>query len=560
MAGSASYLEMSRRLYRDFIAPMIHFEFSSYESCIAAGLIGEGSECFGYEDAISADHDYVPGLCLFLDQETFSVIGNELARRYEEVTAGAAEALDLPVSAYPTPGLKARRGVFEISRFFADLLGTTPERVKAWMAGEAGGSPGCVSESVTGFAPESVPEERLSAAVNGEIFRDDQGLVTGLRRTIAAYYPEPLRLKYLAEELHRFSQNAQYNYPRMMARGDLCAASLHRSAGIESALRAAYILKKRYRPHLKWLRRGLDDLDGFEELGRILDEAAGIGLAELSGKVWPDVTYDPRLVAEADPVVRLFERAAEILAGETEAQGIIEPGSGSFLDLTARQVLKALKKPEAGDDRTEEKKALIDEIISLEWPMFQNVRNEGGRASCQDNYRTFDVMRRSQFLTWDEAVLKSYRLDLMEAAHKGRNLLTEKYAHMMASTAPLQYEAIRDRLPEISPDRRKRQEEIIRLYVGWMEELQKQYPGLAGRERVVHTSEDTVYRTSFETYLRGEMTTYSDRTFDLLEAMILKAEKTGRNPAVETLRHEAGLYGYRSLEEAEKAVLCPRGY
>ena len=56
------------------------------------------------------------------------------------------------------------------------------------------------------------------------------------------------------------------------------------------------------------------------------------------------------------------------------------------------------------------------------------------------------------------------------------------------------------------------------------------------------------------------MTTYSDRTFDLLEAMILKAEKTGRNPAVETLRHEAGLYGYRSLEEAEKAVLCPRGY
>ena len=548
MAGSVSYLEMSRRLYRDFIAPMIRFEFPSYESRIAVGLIGEGSECFGYEDSLSADHDLAPGLCLFLDGEAFEKIGKELARRYEEVTAGAAEALDLPFSAYQTPGLKARRGVFEISRFFADLLGTTPERIGTRMTDE-------VSDLL-----ESIPEERLSAAVNGEIFRDDQGLVTGLRRTIAAYYPEPLRLKYLAEELHRFSQNAQYNYPRMMARGDLCAASLHRSAGIESALRAAYILKKRYRPHLKWLRRGLDDLDGFEELGRILDEAAGIGLAELSGKVWPDVTYDPRLVAEADPVVRLFERAAEILAGETEAQGIIEPGSGPFLDLTARQVLKALKKPEAGDDRTEEKKALIDEIISLEWPMFQNVRNEGGRASCQDNYRTFDVMRRSQFLTWDEAVLKSYRLDLMEAAHKGRNLLAEKYAHMMASTAPLQYEAIRDRLPGISPDRRKRQEEIIRLYVGWTEELQKQYPGLAGRERVVHTSEDTVYRTSFETYLRGEVTTYSDRTFDLLEAMILKAEKTGRNPAVETLRHEAGLYGYRSLEEAEKAVLCPHGY
>ena len=112
---------------------------------------------------------------------------------------------------------------------------------------------------------ESIPEERLAAAVNGEIFRDDQGLVTGLRRTIAAYYPEPLRLKYLAEELHRFSQNAQYNYPRMLKRGDDGAAMLALSEFLKAAISMAHLLSKRYTPYYKWMFRSLQELPLFED-------------------------------------------------------------------------------------------------------------------------------------------------------------------------------------------------------------------------------------------------------------------------------------------------------
>ena len=45
--------------------------------------------------------------------------------------------------------------------------------------------------------------------------------------------------------------------------------------------------------------------------------------------------------------------------------------------------------------------------------MFQQVRNRHGRAACQDDERTFTIMRLSQFAAWDEATLTSYYQDLL---------------------------------------------------------------------------------------------------------------------------------------------------
>ena len=55
----------------------------------------------------------------------------------------------------------------------------------------------------------------------------------------------------------------------------------------------------------------------------------------------------------------------------------------------------------------EEKEMEIEAIIRLEWKQFQGVHNEGGRASCQDDPKTFEIMRKSQFLTWDLEALES---------------------------------------------------------------------------------------------------------------------------------------------------------
>ena len=74
---------------------------------------------------------------------------------------------------------------------------------------------------------------------------------------------------------------------------------------------------------------------------------------------------------------------------------------------------------------------LVSKIIEREWDMFQNVSNIGGKASCQQDYQTFEIMRYSQAMSWSEATLKSYLTDLQNARKNKRNLLTEKYARMM---------------------------------------------------------------------------------------------------------------------------------
>ena len=62
-------VERARKLYEEFGAPMIRERFPDYEGRFAVGLAGEGSECFGWDDAISRDHDYGPGFCLWLTEE-----------------------------------------------------------------------------------------------------------------------------------------------------------------------------------------------------------------------------------------------------------------------------------------------------------------------------------------------------------------------------------------------------------------------------------------------------------------------------------------------------------
>lgn len=203
-------------------------------------------------------------------------------------------------------------------------------------------------------------------------------------------------------------------------------------------------------------------------------------------------------------------------------------------------------------DKMEEREALIDEVIEREWEQFQYVQNEGGRTSCQDDHETFVIMRKSQFMNWTQELLESYRQDLIEAEAAHWNLLTEKYARMMESTAPERYAELADILPKRSKERIQMQEEMIAQQIRWEEDFAAKFPGVASTGRVIHTSEDTPWDTSIETYARGEISTYSDRTVGLLKKLYDQMAADHENLSEKTLRNMTALYGYESLEEAEK--------
>lgn len=197
---------------------------------------------------------------------------------------------------------------------------------------------------------------------------------------------------------------------------------------------------------------------------------------------------------------------------------------------------------------------LIDDIINFEWNEFQKVQNEGGRASCQDNWRTFEIARKSQFLSWNEKMLESYYEDLLISKKEGRNLFTEKYAYMMENTAPKRYEEIKHALPIISDEKNDLIEKIILIRVKWAEEFAVMYPNISGNGRLIHSYEDGVYGTSMETYLRGELKTYSEKTINIYYNYVNQLKSQNLSLSKIIMEHTASLYGYKSLDEAEKRL------
>lgn len=195
-----------------------------------------------------------------------------------------------------------------------------------------------------------------------------------------------------------------------------------------------------------------------------------------------------------------------------------------------------------------EKEPLIAAIIGAEWQMFDKVQNEGGRAACQNDARTFAIMRYSQFAPLPQDVLESYRDDLEQAAQVGRNLLAEKYAYMMEYTDPATFDrTLRDHLPAVSAYKQELCARIANRLIRDEQQFAARYPVLHAQGRPTEGAQaDDV---SVHVYALGELKTYSERTLERYDAW-LRAHPE-ENISVSVHRVMVQLYGYDSLEAAE---------
>ncbi len=218
------------------------------------------------------------------------------------------------------------------------------------------------------------------------------------------------------------------------------------------------------------------------------------------------------------------------------------------------ETIRTIPEIEAKKDIEDNKVLLIESVVSQEWSQFDKVNNEGGRADCQDDWTTFRIMRSAQFLNWPVDLLTSYLDDLKQAESEGRNLIAEKYGRMMESTAPEKYRNICHLFPKRSSERLSLQEKIIAAEMDMDNDFMSRYPLYAGGGRPSRTTSDREYITSKETYIRGEMSTWSDRTFDLYYKWFVTLSEQGFNLPEMTSENLAELYGYDSLSDLEERL------
>lgn len=193
---------------------------------------------------------------------------------------------------------------------------------------------------------------------------------------------------------------------------------------------------------------------------------------------------------------------------------------------------------------------LINKVLDFEWEMFTNVNGADGRATCQDDKKTFMIMRKAQADIWSADTLNSYFNDLKVAKQNNANLMTLKYARMMEMTFPEEYEAIKKQLPVISVRVSDLVCEIVKHHLKWSMEASQKYPKLFSLGRPVTGTVDR--SISIENYLRSELLTYSENTLNLCLKDTIEAAGNDINLSLEILKNTAGSYGFDALDAIEE--------
>ena len=229
-------LELSRQFYEEYGKKMIHEKFYEIESKIAICLIGSGSECMGYDDDVSRDHDFDAGFIIFIQDDINDKIKFELEREYaylpKEYMGFKREVLS------PVGG--NRKGVKRISDFLFDRLGRRDTNL-----------------SLLDYF--KIDEEYLLEITNGEVFRDDSKFLTNIRYKLN-YLPNDIKLKKIAGELLIMAQSGQYNYLRAKKRIEVGAGKLSINEFVNSFIHFVFLVNEVYMPYYKWKFRALKNL------------------------------------------------------------------------------------------------------------------------------------------------------------------------------------------------------------------------------------------------------------------------------------------------------------
>jgi tetratricopeptide (TPR) repeat protein len=298
-------LELAEAYYNEYGRNMIQESFPEYRRYMAIGLVGEGSECFGFDDELSESHDFGPGFCIWLPDAVFREIGEKLQASYDRLPKTFNGKFRME-----TLEGGGRVGVFSTGEFYRKYIGCTgvPKSNAEWL-----------------FAPET----SFSTVTNGKIFEDHLGEFTKIRDGLSNFYPKDIYLKKLAARMAMMSQTGQYNYERCMKRSEYAAAYISCSEFVKASVSMIYLLNRSYMPFYKWMFKGMDQLERLRDVKPLLEQLSAL----------------PDAAGNTDKKVLLIEEICIRVGNELRRQGIIA-GSDAFLNSHCRSVMDLISDPQ----------------------------------------------------------------------------------------------------------------------------------------------------------------------------------------------------------------------
>ncbi|MFJ4503068.1 DUF4037 domain-containing protein [Streptomyces sp. NPDC088864] len=270
-------LQLCHRFYDRAVAPLLagvpH----------AAGLLGDGSEVLGFDDAVSPDHDFGPRAQVFVtsaaDAERAEAALTRLPPRFEDVPVAFVRGSRLGGAAHH------QVEVVTAPRFFTDLIGRDPV------------------DGMTTADWLTTPTQRLATLTGGAVFHDPEGALAR-RRAALEWYPDDVWRYVLAAAWLRVSQEEAF-VGRTGSVGDDLGSALVTARVARDLVRLAFLVERRWAPYGKWL-------------------GSAFARLPLAGRVGPHLTAAVRAAGWRDREAALCAAQRE-LAVATNRLGLADP-------------------------------------------------------------------------------------------------------------------------------------------------------------------------------------------------------------------------------------------
>jgi len=281
---SESIIDISRQFFEVVVLPILQAHFPAETAQTAFGVFGYGSEALRLDDEYSRDHHWGLRIDALMPPAIFAT------KRHAIMATLNANLPDT----YQGHSLRAGH---------LAGAGLAPDNLQAFLTRTVG----------IDHAPRNniewlqIPEEDIIHLVNGEVWSDPLGEFSQIRQVFQGYYPEPVRLRRIANWCRFFSGMGTYALKRAILRGNEFYATTRFSNAIRLGIQLAFLLDKRYFPYDKWLMAYLAQLP------------------RLGQPLLPLVNEAVKLTTPWERKLDLLHEITDLLDAAMVADGIIKP-------------------------------------------------------------------------------------------------------------------------------------------------------------------------------------------------------------------------------------------